>query len=55
MRRADNVADQATPNDLSKRILGAAFNIHTALGHGLCPDESAPLCGRFDRNAKHRP
>ena len=35
MRRADNRTDQATLNELSKRILGAAFHIHTALGPGL--------------------
>ena len=35
MRRADNRTDNATLNELSKRILGAAFHIHTALGPGL--------------------
>jgi len=35
VRRAGNGTDEATLNELSKRILGAAFHVHTQLGPGL--------------------
>jgi GxxExxY protein len=35
VRRASHGSDEAILNELSKRILGAAFQVHTALGPGL--------------------
>ena len=35
VRRVDQGSDEATLNELSRRILGAAFHIHTGLGPGL--------------------